>query len=231
MTAYAQHFVQTALARSPVMAAIDPAEVAALARAASLRRYPKRANLAGTAPHAPDLYLVMQGQAEYVTTSMEGEQVTLVAFGPGSWVNWLAVLAPTAIERQVEVAAGSTLVVFPAHLVRSVLARHPQAYLPLYRELGSRFRALMEWVERSALSRGALRVANLLVLLAQMGGASAPPHRVQMSQAQLARLSDCSRQSLNVHLRDLRALGLIETGYGKVTIIDLAGLKRLSVGS
>ena len=55
MTPYAQHFVQTALARSPVMALVDAADEATLAKSASLRRYPKRVNLAGAAPHAPDL--------------------------------------------------------------------------------------------------------------------------------------------------------------------------------
>lgn len=223
-----KRFVQSALAQSPVIAQLPAADSDHLAQAARLQRFAERRTLAGRDAEAQDLYLVMEGQAEYTTISSEGDQFTLVAFGPGNWVNWLAVLAPGQIERQIEVAAGSVLVAFPSSIVRAIMARNPQAYLPLYLELGRRFRALMTWVERAALTRGASRVANLLLLLAQMSSDGRDTQEVRMSQTQLARLADCSRQTLNIFLGELREQGLITTGYGVIRIIDAQRLQRVS---
>lgn len=228
MTPEERMFVTRSLEHSPVIAQFARAEIERLEKSARLLRCPERRTLSGREAEAQDLYLVMAGQAEYTTISLGGDQFTLVGFGPGNWVNWLAVLAPEQMERQIEIAAGSVLVTFPAETVRSIMARNPQAYLPLYRELGQRFRALMAWVERSALTRGPSRVANLLLLLCQQGAEEQGPQEVRMSQTKLATLSDCSRQTLNIYLRELRDRGLITTGYGVVRILDREGLEQIS---
>lgn len=225
MTPNARNFLEGALARSPVVARFAPNDAAMLAKAASLKRFARRTTLDVTEGSARNLYLVMQGQAEYTTTSGEGERFTLVAFGPGSWVNWLGVLEPGRIERQLEATAGTVLITFAGELVRAIVERNPTAYVPLYGELAQRFRLLMNWVERSGLTHGTSRVANLLIALAGMSGDGSSPHVVRISQAQLARLSGCSRQTLNVRLRELSEHGVVETGYGAVTILDNQGLR------
>ncbi|MFM5895424.1 MAG: Crp/Fnr family transcriptional regulator [Novosphingobium sp.] len=215
-------------AKSPVIAAIDPRDANLLLQAASSKTFTQRSSLGRPGEPSQFLFLVMQGQAELTTGSAEGSEVTIAAFGPGSWVNWLAVLDPVETERGFEVAAGTTLITFPAALVRTVMERNQAAFAPLYLEMAMRFRALMQWVERSALSRDTKRVANLLLMLVRVGGDGHAPHIARMSQQQLARLSDCSRQTLNLRLRQLSKLGLIKTGYGRVTVTDLQALERFA---
>lgn len=229
MQPHQDSFVKRMFAQSPVIAAIDPRDADLLLQAASSKTFAQRVALGRPGEPSQYLFLVMQGQAELTTGSAEGSEVTIAAFGPGSWVNWLAVLDPVETERGFEVAAGSILITFPAALVRTVMDRNQAAFAPLYLEMAKRFRALMQWVERSALSRDTRRVANLLLMLVRVGGDGHAPHIARMSQQQLARLSDCSRQTLNQRLRNLAKLGLIETGYGHVTVTDLSGLQRFAM--
>ena len=228
MRPHQQSFVRTMLARSPVMAAIAPVDVERLFEAASAHSFPRRASLDPPGEQSRHLFLMMRGQAELTTGSAEGDEVTIAAFGPGSWINWLAVIDPIATERSFQIAAGSTVIGFPAPLVREVMARNIEAFPILYRELGTRFRALMRWTERSALSRDTRRLANLLVMLVRVGGDDQAPYIARMSQERLARLSDCSRQTLNCRLAELQRLGLVERGYGQVRVTDLARLERFA---
>lgn len=226
MNSNAQKFVETAFAQSPVIAQLAPEDADVLAKAGRVKNFARRTTLDVAAGSAQDLYLMMQGQAEYTSVSEDGEQFTLVAFGAGSWVNWLGVLEPERIERQLEVTAKSILIAFPGELVRSIIVRNPKCYAPLYRDLARRFRVLMDWVEKTAFTRGARRVANLLIVLAKMSGDDRPPYSVRISQEQIARLCGCSRQTLNELLQELQKLGVVETGYRKVVIRDLTALER-----
>ena len=52
------------------------------------------------------------------------------------------------------------------------------------------------------------------------------PH-LALSQEEIANLSGLSRQRCNAALRRLAEAGLIAIGYGGITVLDLAGLRRL----
>lgn len=228
MQPHQQNFVRTMFQQSPVITAIGPGDAELLFKAASVQSFPRRSALGFPGEIANFLFLVMRGQAELTTGSAEGNEVTIATFGPGNWVNWLAVLDPVDTERAFQVAAGSVLITFPSALVRDIMNRNQSAFAPLYLELAKRFRALMQWMEHSALSRDTQRIANLLLTLIKVGGDGHAPYIARMSQQQLARLSDCSRQTLNLRLGKLSKLGLIQTGYGHVTVTDLSGLERFA---
>jgi CRP/FNR family transcriptional regulator, cyclic AMP receptor protein len=231
MQANHQKFVRSMFQKSPVIAALEPKDVELLFRAASVRSFPRRGALGYPGEQSRYLFLVMSGQAELTTGSAEGGEVTIATFGAGSWVNWLAVLDPVETEREFQVVAGSTLITFPSALVRTIMNRNQTAFAPLYLELGKRFRAIMKWMEHTALSRDTQRLANLLVMLVKVGGDGHAPHIVRMSQQQLAGLSGCSRQTLNIRLSQLGKLGLIKPGYGRVTVNNLQDLQRFAANA
>lgn len=231
MQPHQQNFVRAMFQQSPVIAAIDPDDTELLFKAASAQCFSRRGALGHPGEPARFLFLVMDGQAELTAGSAEGSEVTIATFGPRSWVNWLAVLDPVNTERAFQVAAGSVLITFPSALVREIMNRNQSAFAPLYLEMAKRFRALMQWTERSALSRDTQRIANLLLTLVKVGGDGHAPHIARMSQQQLARLTDCSRQTLNLRLGQLSKMGLIETGYGRVTVTDLSGLEHFATAT
>ncbi|HPV68781.1 MAG TPA: Crp/Fnr family transcriptional regulator [Sphingorhabdus lacus] len=231
MQAHHQKFIRSMFRQSPVIGALDPDDVDLLFQAANVRSFARRGALGYPGEQSRYLFLVMSGQAELTTGSAEGGEVTIATFGAGSWVNWLAVLDPIETEREFQVIAGSTLITFPSALVRTIMNRNQAAYGPLYLELGKRFRAIMKWMEHTALSRDTQRLANLLVMLVKVGGDGHAPHIARLSQQQLARLSGCTRQTLNIRLGQLAKIGLIKTGYGRVTVPDLQALARFAAAT
>lgn len=223
-------FVRSMFEQSPVIASLNPDDAELLFQAANVRSFSRRGILGYPGEQSRFLFLVMSGQAALTTGSAEGGEMTMATFGAGSWVNWLAVIDPVETEREFQVVAGSTLITFPSALVRTVMNRNPTAFAPLYLEQGKRFRAIMNWMEHTALSRDTQRLANLILMLVKVGGDGHAPHIARMSQQQLARLSGCTRQTLNIRLGRLAKVGLIKTGYGHVTVPDLQALAHFAGG-
>src|SRR5256885_16248324 len=75
------------------------------------------------------------------------------------------------------------------------------------------------------------RVAELLARLAPTHGQPAPDGQgvvLRISQSDLAAMLSVSRQTINKELRLLEQRGLLQAAYGRLTIVDLAGLLRLA---
>jgi DNA-binding GntR family transcriptional regulator len=51
---------------------------------------------------------------------------------------------------------------------------------------------------------------------------------LRISQSDLAAMLSVSRQTVNKELRLLEQRGLLQAAYGRLTIVDLAGLLRLA---
>ena len=51
---------------------------------------------------------------------------------------------------------------------------------------------------------------------------------LRISQSDLAAMLSVSRQTINKELRLLEQRGLLQAAYGRLTIVDLAGLLRLA---
>ena len=91
--------------------------------------------------------------------------------------------------------------------------------------MGQRLRQLMEWTGESVLLGPEQRMAKLIHLLARLHGLPAADGTLPVTQARLARMARCSRQSANQLLGALEARGLIATDYGRFRIRDLAVLQ------
>jgi CRP-like cAMP-binding protein len=74
---------------------------------------------------------------------------------------------------------------------------------------------------------------RLAAVLLRFGGArhaaaaSAEPIRVPVTQEELAAASNMSRNSTGAILRRFTAMGLVETGYGSIDILDPVALRML----
>jgi CRP-like cAMP-binding protein len=91
--------------------------------------------------------------------------------------------------------------------------------------IGVRMRLLMEWTGQSVMLAPEQRMAKLLHVLARVRGAVDGNRAVlPITQAQLARLARCSRQSANLLLRALERRALIRSAYGRYEIDDMTAL-------
>lgn len=219
------------LGRSKVFEAVPLDERMKLATTARTVRCEGR-TLVQAADEAPqEIFLVVSGQAELSSGTREGEEVTIALFGPGCWVTWLAVFDLLPTGRDCHATNGSSLLAFPRKAIQAVLERHPAAYPIIIREISIRFRALLRWQEHLTLSDRDHRVAKMLLLLASVSGDTSQQPSVRMSHERLATTAGCSRQSLFSSLKKLSEQGLIQQGYGRIILSDLAGLGFYATGS
>ncbi|MFC7733788.1 Crp/Fnr family transcriptional regulator [Actinomadura keratinilytica] len=86
-------------------------------------------------------------------------------------------------------------------------------------------------------ARGTRRLAGLLAQLAEMSARHGPPGpdgRIAiappLSQEELGSWMDASRETVARALNDLRARGLVRTGWRKIVVEDLPGLRALADG-
>jgi CRP/FNR family transcriptional regulator, anaerobic regulatory protein len=107
----------------------------------------------------------------------------------------------------------------------AVLTREEPAFFEaVFAQVSGRLYDLLRTLEHSIRLPLSARVASALLALADGEGV------VSMSQERLADHVASSREAVSRILRDLVATGLVQAGFGRLTIIDRAGLTARAAG-
>lgn len=226
MNSHDRQFTRRALAASPVLGLLPAALQERLLQSAQLIRCAGPTLLCSAEEKPLQLYLVLHGQIELTARTADGDEMTISALGPGSWISWLGIFDSRPAQHDLVGGSGARIVAVPARLIRDAVASVPECYPAVIAEIGGRFRALIQWVEQSALVGRDRRLAQLLLSLARTSGTGAKD--VLLTRAKIARLMGCSRQTLHDALRGLVDDGLIRLAYGRIEIVDQARLERLA---
>ncbi|MFL6142072.1 MAG: Crp/Fnr family transcriptional regulator [Labedaea sp.] len=174
------------------------------------------------------LVVLLAGSVKATKSVGTGPEQVLALCGPGSVVGEVAALtgAPrsatiTALER------GEALIV-SAEEYAGVARRHPGLRHELERALAHRLIQADERRSRTALPSTLPRLAALLADLADQFADAGAPAVVPITQFDLASLAGSSRSSTARALRRLKAMNLVRTGRGTITVADSAALRDLA---
>lgn len=88
----------------------------------------------------------------------------------------------------------------------------------------------MEWTTSSALLDQDHRIAKLLFILCRLNADQSTSPTIHYTQDKLAVLARCTRQTMNLSLKKLEQLGLIEQKYKRIEITQPAKLKAFAEG-
>ncbi len=174
------------------------------------------------------LRLVVRGHIEIIARRANGDEVSIADIGPGGWATWLACFVASPPDHDFVSSASACYIAVPTWLVREVCLQNPILYPAIFEEVGVRMRQLMEWTGQSVLVTPEQRMAKLIHLLARTQAIGTNSGTLLATQARLARLARCSRQSANLLLGGLESKGLIRLAYGRFEIDDLARLAAFS---
>ena len=208
----------------PFLGALD--ELARREFRASLAvRARKREQLLRRGERGAGAFLVVVGLLRVYYVSAKGTEATLYDVEPGG----TCILALTAAFNDEPYPAwvqagpeGATYVRIPNAAFRELFDRHGAFREFVFTVLSSRVLELMRTLEERGSANLEQRVARYLLRRSQADG------RVRVSQTGIAAELGTAREVVFRVLRSLAERGLIQTGRLQVTIVDRAGLLRLT---
>jgi CRP-like cAMP-binding protein len=208
---------------------LDPGERDALLALGRRRRFPAHTIVMFEGDRAHDVMVVMTGDLK-VSTTLAGHEVVLDIVGPGSMLGELAVVE--GAERSAMVAALTDVdaVVIDADRFRAFLDERPAVVKKLFHSVAARLRD----TSRRQVEYGALdavgRVCRRLVELADRYGAATADGATEIAapitQSDIAAWAGLSREAVVRVLRDLRALGWVQTGARSIVVVDVAAVRE-----
>ena len=212
------------------LAALTPADAAALTSRAMVRRFGRGQALFHEGQMPDRVVLLRSGRVKVTSTTPTGREVVLAFRGPGELVGELAAIDDEPRSATiVAVEPVEALTLAPRDFV-AFLEEHPSASLALVRVLSQRLRdADAKRIEFAALNTLG-RVAHRLLELCDRFGDTEDTGTVRialpLSQEELAGWTGSSIESVGRALQTMRALHWITTRRREIRVLDVDALRR-----
>lgn len=165
-------------------------------------------------------------------TSESGVETMLGIRAAGDVVGELAVLGLDARSATVTTCSALTAHAIPAETFKAFLGRRPQVWGALTLMIAER----LEWANRrrvdyaghDATVQTARVIADVLALYGYRTEDGSEELGVPLSQPELGSLIGASKETAAKAVKQLREMGLIETRYRRITVLDSAALRSFA---
>jgi CRP/FNR family transcriptional regulator, cyclic AMP receptor protein len=211
----------------PLLADLPPEDVRRLLSIARRRTFHKGEVVFHRDDPADSLHLIARGRFAARVTSPLGDSVLLEVLGPGQAFGELALLLPGE-RRSASISAleeGETRSIFRddfAGLQRS----YPGVKDVLLRLLADQLRRASDRIVEAHYVDADTRVRRRLIELAESYGSENGEAVIPLTQEDMAAMAGTSRATVNRVLRDEEKRGVVALSRGRVTLFDLADLRR-----
>ena len=216
------------LARIPFFAGLDPAALERLAEGTRTRRF-RRGDIIFHAGDPGDaLFIIMSGEVKIAVPSESGEEAILATLAAGDVFGELSLLDGAPRSASAAALVATETVMLPRDRFRELITNEPAVRDALLASLATELRRLTMHVEELHFLDITGRLAAMLVRLsAEAGGPDsrgAIRLRPTLTQAELASMVGCTRQSVNKLLGQFSDDELIRLDRDGIWVTDLAGL-------
>lgn len=218
------------LRAAKLLSDLPASQIAALARAATVRRLSRRETLFMPGDRVPALSFIGSGTVRLARLSPEGKEVTLALLGQGELVNPFALLSSDPVDDLAEALEVSTVVGIPAEPLSRLVEVNPALALRLAHLLMSRLRDSERLVEDLACRPVPERLARLLITLGERHGRPGPGGRVialRLTHEDMASAIGSSRETVTLFLNAFRRDGLIAVDRARLVVRHPWDLRRL----
>lgn len=175
------------------------------------------------------MYGIVSGRVKFTFKQETGSEIVCGIAGSGSWFGEVSVF--DALPRYQSAAAIDDAIIafLSSEKYTEIVAEDPLNLQYFTTILTSHLRATLYYLNEIATQKPTARIARLLFLMnssAEQATPAATPV-IEISQDELARLANLSRQTTNAVLRRLADAGQVELHYGAIIILDSEGLRTI----
>lgn len=196
----------------------------------------------GSVPSA--VFQITQGLIRLSTSAESGKEAVLSVLGPGEWLGEMSLFLDEPRTHDARAVVDTEVLVVSKDRFRAVVDDNPAYLRELLQLMSQRYRAALQWIDRSIMLPFPVRLARRLLFehaklgldgQGASGGARGQVHApladaeaLRLSQQDLADMLGVSRQSINKQLGRWERQGLVRLSYGRVSLLDCAALDRLT---
>jgi CRP-like cAMP-binding protein len=212
-----------------------PAALQELILARSLvRKYAKGQVISLEASVPKGLYAVLDGMVHAVREVGDGEEALIHVCEPGFWFAEYAALTGKTTLGTFLAHTPAKVLLLPKVQLDRIVADEPRYYEAFARLALDRYAVLVRMLTEIRELSPEARLRGRLTLLAEMRMRERPQAgaiSLTVSQADLARMVGVSRQTLNALLGKVAHAGLVEVGFRRIRVLDLARLADPTVAA
>lgn len=230
MPALSQATKRDVLAATPLFAVLGREELATLADLAGERRVARDTVVMHRGDPDCSLMVLVLGRLRAGAISLEGREVTLGLMEPGAVLGEVALLDGRPRSLNVVAMVDSLLLSVERRDFLPFLRARPELMLRFMELLCERLRRNSTAYEDLALAPLAVRLARLLLALAEAHGAPTPDGvkiRLALSQRDMAAQVAATRERVNKQLRQWHEAGVLSDGDGCLVLRQPEVLRAL----
>lgn len=181
---------------------------------------------------ADGLYAVLCGNIRITGLNSEGKEAILTFVESPNWIGEVALFDRGDRTHDAFAVGDCEVLHIPQLALDRLLETHPEYWREFGLLVAHKLRLAFRAIEDLALLPAPLRLARRLILMAEGYGEldGEARNKLFVPQDQLGSMLSISRQTTNHILKDLAEKGFIKVAYGEIEIINLADLKRFSIG-
>lgn len=213
----------------PLLKDLESSERTRLVHRSAIKTFAARATVFLREDEADGLYGILSGSVAVTVESSDGGDLILRLLSEGQLFGELAVVDGRGRTASVITRTPCTFLFIPRVVFLEVLANRPDVAAAVTLALSDYLRRSTRQVSEAAFLDVTHRLARLLV---ELGGSSPATvgrgTTVQVSQYELAGMLGVSREIVNRHLTSWRRSGIVETGPGRIRLLDGRALEALA---
>ncbi|RQS06886.1 Crp/Fnr family transcriptional regulator [Burkholderia sp. Bp8998] len=171
---------------------------------------------------------VVDGLIKVCNTSSDGRLMTFAGLPPGAWFGEGTVLKSEPWHYDAIALRPSRIACLPSASFFRLLDEDIAFTRFLLEHVNERLGQFMATLQSDRLTEPALRVANCLLAMFNARLYPLGNVEIQLTQEEIGYLCGVTRQKVNLAVRRMETLGLLNVSYGRVTVTDLAGLRRFA---
>jgi len=216
----------------PFFSGLDEAGLESVGRTVRSRRFRRGEVIFHQGDPGDALFIVMSGSIKISLPSDTGDEAILATLRPGDFFGELALLDGAPRSASASALTPTEAVILPRDRFRELIATETGFRDALLASIAGELRRLTTHVEELHFLDITGRLAARLVRLAQEGGTPAADGSIRLhtnlTQADLAAMVGCTRQSVNKLLGQFTDDGLLRLERDGIVVTDLNGLSATS---